>query len=350
MALPNGYKRLEYIQSNGTQYIDTGFVPNNNTRIELSFLRESSNAAYLYSVLSTNNTKSVTAYLTSTSGKWRFGATSCTFNIPVNTLYTAVVDSSGIVLNGVSHSYDGSVETFTAAQNLIIGADISEAGEIGDLRFVGKIYYFKIYNNGALVRSFIPCKNASGVIGLYDDVSGTFYDNDGSGTYDGGAEIVPDYKIVDANGLDGAIGATADAIREKTGETATIPWDASSGFASAVRAIQSGSGAKVAAGSFTPSSTNAYSNPITVSGIGFKPTRVIIYLACGTGTQISANHLIHAEFGVRNYAAATNLQTSPGTYVSQIEPVCTMQSDGFKITIPVTTFVHALTYNYIAIG
>ena len=38
MSLPSGYKRLEYIQSTGTQYIDTGFKPNNNTRVVMDLL------------------------------------------------------------------------------------------------------------------------------------------------------------------------------------------------------------------------------------------------------------------------------------------------------------------------
>ena len=33
MSIPSGYKRLEYIKSSGTQYIDTGFKPNQNTRV-----------------------------------------------------------------------------------------------------------------------------------------------------------------------------------------------------------------------------------------------------------------------------------------------------------------------------
>ena len=37
MALPSGYKRLEYIQSSGTQYVDSGFKPNNNSRVILDF-------------------------------------------------------------------------------------------------------------------------------------------------------------------------------------------------------------------------------------------------------------------------------------------------------------------------
>jgi hypothetical protein len=34
-ALPAGYTELQYIESTGTQYIDTGYIPNSNTRWEL---------------------------------------------------------------------------------------------------------------------------------------------------------------------------------------------------------------------------------------------------------------------------------------------------------------------------
>ena len=38
MSLPSGYTRLEYIESTGTQYIDTGVVPDANTKVECDFL------------------------------------------------------------------------------------------------------------------------------------------------------------------------------------------------------------------------------------------------------------------------------------------------------------------------
>ena len=33
MSLPSGYKRLEYIESSGTQYIDTGVKAQNDTKV-----------------------------------------------------------------------------------------------------------------------------------------------------------------------------------------------------------------------------------------------------------------------------------------------------------------------------
>ena len=52
-----------------------------------------------------------------------------------------------------------------------------------------KLYNCSIYDNGVLIRSFIPCKNASGTVGLYDSVNNQFYQNAGTGTFIAGPEI-----------------------------------------------------------------------------------------------------------------------------------------------------------------
>ena len=52
-----------------------------------------------------------------------------------------------------------------------------------------KLYSCKIYNADTLVRDFIPCKNPSGTVGLYDTVNGTYYGNSGTGVFTAGAEI-----------------------------------------------------------------------------------------------------------------------------------------------------------------
>lgn len=44
-------------------------------------------------------------------------------------------------------------------------------------------------------------------------------------------------KLVDSNQLDGALGFTADAIREKTGEVLDLTWDMDTGFSDAIGAI-----------------------------------------------------------------------------------------------------------------
>ena len=51
------------------------------------------------------------------------------------------------------------------------------------------IEYLTIWESDTRVRDFIPCKNPSGAVGLYDTVNGTFYGNSGTGTFAAGPEI-----------------------------------------------------------------------------------------------------------------------------------------------------------------
>lgn len=63
--------------------------------------------------------------------------------------------------------------------------------------------------------------------------------------------------MVDSTQLDGALTATADAIRGKTGGTDKLTWDMDKGFAAEIAAIAAGgasSGVAVESGEYTPSS------------------------------------------------------------------------------------------------
>ena len=58
------------------------------------------------------------------------------------------------------------------------------------LHSAARIYSCKIYDNGVLVRDFVPAKgNTSGSIGLYDFVEGKFYPNAGTGAFSYGSDI-----------------------------------------------------------------------------------------------------------------------------------------------------------------
>lgn len=75
-------------------------------------------------------------------------------------------------------------------------------------------------------------------------------------------------KVVDSARLDGALTATADAIRDKTGGVDNIQWDADTGFAAAVDAITTGGGdAADIAAAIVDRTITEYSNPnLTVVG------------------------------------------------------------------------------------
>jgi hypothetical protein len=62
-------------------------------------------------------------------------------------------------------------------------------------------------------------------------------------------------KLIDSAKLDGAMTATADAIRGKTGKTADIPWDESTGFASEIASITTETEPNLQAKTATPSTS-----------------------------------------------------------------------------------------------
>ena len=189
MSLPSGYKRLEYIQSTGTQYVNTGVLVSKNLEIKLKFMLTSITnhgiVGYMQSVSSGTNRFAVYQY----GGAWYFDFGNDTtgrisggsFN--ANTLYDITVGNRYIKNNETeSNIISGSVISNLTNSNSISILCETDCG-------IGKIYSCQIYDNGTLVRDYIPCQTTAGEIGLWDDVNGVFYGNAGTGTFTAGPII-----------------------------------------------------------------------------------------------------------------------------------------------------------------
>lgn len=182
MGLPSGYTQLGYIQSSGTQYIDTGIVPKNNTRVDADcditygtdwvmilgsydpnkFFSWWANGAKIYAYYGNSN-KNVAGE----NGKQTLSAN--------KNIWTA--GNSAISFSEVSFTSNFSIYLFSVHN----GGNYNKASM--------KLYSCQIYDNGTLIRDFIPCKNPSGTIGLYDTVNSQFYSNAGTGTFTAGPEV-----------------------------------------------------------------------------------------------------------------------------------------------------------------
>lgn len=186
--LPEGYTQVEYIEATGTQYIDTKFSPNQDTRVvcKAQYTDVSVNGCLFGSRYST--TKNRFEFLVATPNF--FSA----YNTDGGLSKTATTDLMVIDKNKNTTTINGatfSTHTYAAFQspcNLLLFSDHTNGTP--NLQAKAKIYYFQIYDNGTLVRDYVPCKNASGVFGLYDLANDVFYQNAGSGTFAAGEEIV----------------------------------------------------------------------------------------------------------------------------------------------------------------
>lgn len=181
-GLPSGYKQLEYIESSGTQYIDTGFKPNQNSRITLRLAHTDTAASYLFSASEANPLFGL-CYV---GGYYaEYGSMQKQFSADLSTVTTIDVNNSFFVVG--SQSFATAVADFTAPSNLFLFC--GNNGGSPNLHASLKLYSCQIYDNGTLVHNFVPCKNVSGAVGLYDTVEGQFYANAGTGTFTAGPEI-----------------------------------------------------------------------------------------------------------------------------------------------------------------
>ena len=189
MSLPSGYTQLEYIQSSGTQYIDTRFIPTSNTKISIDFQVLSVVADD--TIIGVINPNCLIGYnTTEIHAGFKLGTgTPIAIATTVTSRHTAELSNGVFKVDAQQKSFDqvtGFSQTLTA---LIFASHYTGVSDAAYGKCAAKVYSAKIYEYGVLVRDFIPCKNPSGTIGLYDTVNSQFYSNIGTGTFIAGPEV-----------------------------------------------------------------------------------------------------------------------------------------------------------------
>ena len=187
--LPQGYQEVEYIESSGTQYIDTGYKPtSNNLRVVCDFEYTADHSAS-----SVFGSESSGQYSIVPWGAPEFYVGSSTQLLAqttaLNTKYLLDAHANAgtltVSLNGTTNSasYSGSILT-TVNMGIFCNIVAGVASQFCSM----KLYAMYIYDNGNLVRDFVPCyRKSDNVAGLYDLVNNVFYTNVGSGVFAVGA-------------------------------------------------------------------------------------------------------------------------------------------------------------------
>ena len=207
MSLPSGYKRLEYIQSTGTQYVDTEFKPTGSTKVVCDFqmLNQGSSQQGVFglrpgtsgrfTVFTGNGTADLQVDYNTEQTLASVGSSITGLN--VNSRTTLEVSNS-LVINGTTVK-TVSAASFTSTYNLFLFAN-NNVGT-AQLPCSMKLYYGKVYDNGTLIRVFIPCQKPDGTIGLWDDVNSVFYGNAGTGTFTAGPVVASPSIFVNIDGI-----------------------------------------------------------------------------------------------------------------------------------------------------
>lgn len=184
--LPSEYQQVEYIESTGSQYIDTGFIPNQDTEIDSHFYYTYSNDSSLFGARSNSSTQ----FFLNMSYNGSIIAFQYASNIHQTITcatgeYYASFKSQIFKIN--NNQYSITKTNFNAEVSLYLFCNNNN----GTTQYFSKakLYHCKIWDNQNLVRDFIPCyRKSDNVIGLYDLVNNTFYTNAGTGTFLKGAD------------------------------------------------------------------------------------------------------------------------------------------------------------------
>jgi len=282
MALPSGYTQIEYIQSTGTQYIDTGVIPNQNTCIVCKGrLIASDDDNYLFGSSGFNNSQQF--YFGTHVNNYGESTHYCGYGAEVKWFPDSYITHGAITLFTNSQTWffdsDSLSETISFVPTTFVGAGsiylfACNFGDSLDYLQYGKatIYSFTIISNGTVLREFIPCVDLNGVAGMYDTINGEFYTDVAGGSFIAGEPT--EFKVVNSARLNGAIKASADTIRLKTDGVNQILWNELTGFADAIGSIIAAKDSKIATGTIKSESDTEF----VVSGLGFAPTRIAVYL------------------------------------------------------------------------
>lgn len=184
--LPREYQEVEWIQSAGTEWIDTGVKGNQDTRLVADYQLTSLAQPKRFFGCRDNNMFYI-AYETNLFFGYDIHIIQSTANTDLNR-HIIDFNQNNVYVDDVN-VYTFIKTSFTTTENLALcSAYYNGTYNNGTL---AKHYNYKIYQGSTLVRNFVPCyRKSDSVIGLYDLVSGTFFTNSGTGTFTKGPDVI----------------------------------------------------------------------------------------------------------------------------------------------------------------
>ena len=219
--LPKEYQQVEYIYSNGNQYINLMTNVTTDTRIVMDFDCDSGkNGKWLCGARSgAGATNSLALFLNSATQYWlQAGGNSATTGGYANV--TSVFGRHLLDMSGTSFKVDNTeLLSFTnyitnGTLNLYLLA-LNDNNAADNRKAMGKLYSFKLYRGNTLLLDLIPCyRKYDNTIGLYDIINNTFYVNAGTGNFTKGNDVYNSYLGIELN----KIGTYVDTIKLSTGK------------------------------------------------------------------------------------------------------------------------------------
>ena len=193
------YCELEYLESTGTQYIDTGYKFTSNMRFKINHIPTGSISDNYFTGHYAPDNKMFMGGFYQNKCIWGIGQLQeNTINASANQRFVidmTYTSNSSENTSSVSGTINGQSVSLTsiALQNFVYGLNIlafarNNNGSVGHYLSC-KLYSFQIYDNGTLVRDMIPVLDWNYTPCMYDKVSGELFYNQGTGDFTAGREI-----------------------------------------------------------------------------------------------------------------------------------------------------------------
>lgn len=186
--LPAEFQEVEYLESSGTQYIDSGLLSTNDD-YEFSATIEHNSIVDSKIMFGATNGFNVSVQ----NNFYRATGKVITNITPNTTSFDKIVLKSLTTTNTIELEINGVKQTGSYSSwiyNYILaifgGGESNRVSSLSNIKL--KEHSIKI--NNVLVRNFIPCyRKVDNVAGLYDLVNGVFYTNAGTGDFIVGGNV-----------------------------------------------------------------------------------------------------------------------------------------------------------------
>ncbi|MBQ0098998.1 MAG: hypothetical protein KBS91_00425 [Firmicutes bacterium] len=184
--LPAEYQEVKYLESTGTQWIDTGYAYKRSLGDKIKL------------VLQITSTQSDTAFFGNyTTNAFELGKISSTIRLNVSAqIPISEVEAINKIITATCINGVWSVNGITKEQGVSSDRDIPTIlfgrlyNGVVDKKGECKILKFVVERNNAIIYEFIPCyRRSDHKPGMYDTVNNVFYTNQGTGEFILGEEI-----------------------------------------------------------------------------------------------------------------------------------------------------------------
>ncbi len=183
--LPEGYTQLEYAESTGVQFVDTGVFVSKNTTAIVDVDMDDAQLSWrsFFGSMDTQGDTNLGFFISNVSSQRvkmsYLEGTAVYLNVPnLIERNTIVLGRMGMSVGEISGKPIAVETSLVSSKSLYLFAYNNDG--VATARSTARIYRATIYEGQKISNDFFPCKTDSGQTGFYDVIMGAFHPGEGS--------------------------------------------------------------------------------------------------------------------------------------------------------------------------